>query len=102
MTNQERVEKAVAAALEQVNELLPEESRLEAHSETVLLGPSGRLDSMGLINLVVALEENLEREFQRQVQLADELSRENESDNPFTTVASLIARLQRTAEAQAW
>jgi acyl carrier protein len=53
-----RIEKAVFAAIEELNEFLPVALRKE--KETVL---SGALDSLQFVNLVVALEDQLRKEF---------------------------------------
>jgi len=46
-------------AIEEVNKLLPPEKQLLKSASTVLLGESGVLDSLGLINLIVAIEEQI-------------------------------------------
>ncbi len=58
--NKEDLAQTVIEAMEELNEQLPEESRLPKERETVLFGEDGLLDSMGIINLLVILEEKLE------------------------------------------
>ena len=56
--------------------------------ETVLLGEGGCLDSLGLVTLVVALEEAIEDRYSKVVALADEKAF-SEDRSPFRTVGSL-------------
>jgi acyl carrier protein len=62
-------------AIDAVNELLPEDRLLSKSTNTVLLGESGELDSMGFVNLVAAVEEQLERQFGIRYALVDEVMR---------------------------
>ena len=57
-------------------------------AETRLFGKEGALDSMGLVTLIVAVEQAIEDEFDESVALADEkaLSR---GRSPYRTVATL-------------
>ncbi len=59
-------------------------------SHTPLFGESGVLDSVGLVSLVVAVEQAIEDEQGVQVSLADEraLSQQN---SPYRTVGSLAS-----------
>jgi acyl carrier protein len=58
--NKEDLVQTIYEAMEELNEQLPEESNLPKEHETVLFGENGLLDSMGIINLLVILEEKLE------------------------------------------
>jgi acyl carrier protein len=55
---------------------------------TILFGPQGVLDSLGLVNLIVALEAALEDEFGVAVILTDERAM-SQTRNPFRTVGAL-------------
>lgn len=63
---------------------------IEPEPSTPLFGEAGVLDSVGLVSLVVAVEERLADELGIDVALADEraLSQRN---SPYRTVASLAA-----------
>lgn len=69
----EQVESVVNCAIDCVNELLPDDEPLSKERDTVVLGPDGRLDSMGFVNLVAAIEEQLEKQFGIKSVLGDEL-----------------------------
>jgi acyl carrier protein len=61
---------------------------LEKSPETPIHGAADGLDSLGLINFVVAVEENLERDIGIEIVLSDDRSL-SEEVNPFETVRSL-------------
>jgi hypothetical protein len=47
----------VYEAIDVVNQQLPAGRRLAKSPETILVGPGGALDSLGIVNMVVTLEE---------------------------------------------
>jgi len=88
VSNQERILQAIYAAVDEVNEQLPRGAALEKSPDTILFGKSGKLDSLALVGLIVAVEQNIQEEFGAAVTLADEraLSQKN---SPFKTIATL-------------
>ena len=60
----------------------------ELTEDTELFGPNGVLDSMGLVSLVVAVEQAVEENYGVRISLADEkaLSQHN---SPYRTIATL-------------
>ena len=87
MTNK-RIVHVIFDAIDELNYQLPEEQRLEKSIDTVLFGRAGRLDSLGLVNLIVEIEQKAEKEFGVTVTLADERAMSQKS-SPFRTVATL-------------
>ena len=75
-------------SIEEINRQLENEHQLEKSTNTVLFGENGKLDSLGLINLVVAVEQNIEDEFDVTITLADERAMSQET-SPFRTVGTL-------------
>ena len=67
----ERVQRLLYEAVDEVNLGLSAEERLPKSPEVVLAGDAGRLDSLGLINFVVAAERRLRQEFQAEVSLTE-------------------------------
>lgn len=57
------VRAVVDRVVDQLNSSLAPEQRLEKSPGTVLIGDAAVLDSLGLVNLVVALEQQIEHEF---------------------------------------
>jgi hypothetical protein len=54
------VEEALLAAVADVNEQLPKERRLAASPDAILCGDGSVLDSLGLLNFMLAAEQRLE------------------------------------------
>lgn len=83
-------EKLVSLIIETAGELGDDELSFsgELTPETRLFGEDGVLDSMGLVTLVVAVEQAIEDEFGRSIGLADEkaLSRKR---SPYRSVDAL-------------
>jgi acyl carrier protein len=71
MSIQERVRRVVEAAIDEVNLTLHHAERLGKTPDVRLVGDGGGLDSLGLVNLIVALEEKLKLEFRRDISLTD-------------------------------
>ena len=78
----------IYAAIDVVNDMEEDDMPLEKSPETKLFGTDGGIDSLSLINLVVAAEKIIETETGKTIALVQEdiMSMEN---NPFATVASL-------------
>ncbi len=57
---------------------------------TLLFGDAGLLDSVGLVSLIVAVEQEIENELDVSIVLADERAM-SQSSSPFRTVGALAA-----------
>lgn len=90
MEENERVVRAIFRAVDEVNEKLPGKERLERSLEAVLFGREGSLDSLGLVNLIVAVEEKIEEEFGTTITIADERAMA-QRNNPFRSVETLVS-----------
>ena len=75
-------------AIDELNEGLPAEEKLPKSLSTTLFGESGRLDSIGLVTLLVAVEQCVEEEIGVSITLADERAI-SQKNSPFRTVESL-------------
>ena len=75
--------------IDALNTELPDEERLEKSADAVLLGDSGTLDSVTLVNLIVAAEQKIEEELGVTISLADERAMSQES-SPLSTVGNLV------------
>jgi acyl carrier protein len=89
MMQQDKILSVVFNAVDEVNEQLPPERQLAKTSDTSLLGREATLDSLGLVNLVVATEQNIEEEFGVTLTLADERAM-SQSHSPFRTIGTLV------------
>lgn len=88
MTRNERVIQVIYTAIDEVNQDYPEEEQLEKSANTVLVGDSGTLDSLGVVTLITVIEQEVEDEFEAIITLADEDALSGES-SPFATVSTL-------------
>lgn len=102
MVDKSQVVSAVFAAIEELNEDLPSDAALEPASDTVLFGRGSRLDSLGLVNLIVAVEGSLADELDVEITLADEKAM-SQASSPFRTVDTLadyiVTSLEEAADA---
>lgn len=89
MKNKAKIIKILFTSIDEINNILPNEQQLEKSNDTVLFGDSGKLDSIGLINLIVAIEERIQDEFDMFITLADERAMSQKS-SPFKTIGSLV------------
>tara|TARA_B100002003_G_scaffold241297_1_gene262805 strand:+ start:444 stop:764 length:321 start_codon:yes stop_codon:yes gene_type:complete len=88
MTERDKILKSIYDAVDEVNEQLPEGQALEKSPDTVLLGESGKLESIDLVNILVATEENVEEAFGVPISITDERA-VSEEKSPFTTIETL-------------
>ena len=86
---EEKIRRAVYAAIDEVNQLRPLAERLEKSEQAVLLGVGSRLDSLSVVNLIVATEMNLEEAFGVSLDLADERAMA-QAESPYRTVGAFI------------
>ncbi len=100
MTTKQRVIQTIFEAVGEVNRMLSKEMQLEASVDTPLFGQSGKLDSLGLINLIVATEQALEKEYGVIINLADEkaMSQVNDIFKTVGTLANYLCRLLEVDE----
>ena len=91
---EEQVLRVVYGAIDEVNPQLPAERRLKKSPDTALFGHAGALDSLGLVNLIVAVEQAVEDELGVPVALADEKAM-SQNASPFRTVGTLADYVRR-------
>jgi acetyltransferase-like isoleucine patch superfamily enzyme/acyl carrier protein len=83
-----RVVALVLRAVVAVNEMLPSDSRLREDVSSSLAQPHGPLDSLGVINLLVAIEDEAELEYGRRPNLT-QIGSSSEDSSALSTVESL-------------
>lgn len=88
MILKEQLIPVIYQAIDEVNAVLPPEQQLEKSIHTVLFGQSGKLDSLGLVNLIVTTEQKVQENFGIAITLADEKAM-SQKNSPFRTVESL-------------
>jgi acyl carrier protein len=93
MSNDERITKAVFAAVDELNEQMPKAAQIEKDFNATLYGVSGKLESLDFVTLIMEVEEKINSEFGTEIAIADEnlLSKQK---SPFSTLGTLIEYLQ--------
>lgn len=92
--DQARVFEWLYAAVDEVNQQLRKAQRIDKSPGTLLTGEGGLLDSLGMLNLLVAIERRLEQQLGVSVTLADEESL-SQDPSPFRSLSSLAEHIQR-------
>ncbi len=89
MPNDERIAKAVYAAVDELNEQLPSGVHVDKALDAPLYGSTGKLESLDFVTLIMEVEEKINAEFGTDITIADEnlLSKEK---SPFSTLGTLI------------
>jgi acyl carrier protein len=86
--NFDEVMKVVLESVAELNLQLDASQQLELTPDTQLFGRGSRLDSLGLVNLIVLVEEKAADTFGKSVTIADERAMSQKS-SPFRTVRTL-------------
>ena len=90
MSENIRIRSAIYSALEELNQMSPPDQHIPAEEDAKLAGVGGRLDSLGLVNLIVLVEQKLEEQMCASISLMDgDLADGNISR--FESVGSLTA-----------
>ena len=91
---------AVFGAIDELNELRPPAERIDKSLDTPLTGENGPLDSLGFVNLIVAVEQRLDSVFTTSVSLLDDEMLDPTAGH-FRTVGALIDYLEQVRVRQA-
>ena len=83
-----QVEKILFELIEEMNELRPEDQKIAKEKSTQLFGEDGVLDSLEVVNLIVALEQRIQSDLDFAITLADEKAM-SQKRNPFRSIESL-------------
>jgi acyl carrier protein len=98
MVERDKIHGAVLRAIEQANELSVSGSALGTEESAVLLGEGSGLDSMGFVNFVVALEEEMNRLTDRPLDLVEKINAAEAHGQPISTVGQLTDFLCNVAQ----
>lgn len=79
-------------AFDETNAMLPSERQVEKSVETALYGPLSALDSLGLITLIVSIEQKIDERFGVGVTLAEDGDM-FQSGSPLTSVEALAEHI---------
>ncbi len=84
-----KVKKVVFNLIEEENELLPKNKKIEKLLNFELYGGKGKLDSLELVNFIVGLEQGIEDNFGITISLTDDKAM-SEKTSPFKTIETVI------------
>lgn len=82
------IEQIVLSAVEELNLQQPDDRQLEFSPDTQLFGRGSKLDSLGLVNLIVMVEEKIMDQLDAVITIADERAM-SQKHSPFRTIRSL-------------
>jgi D-alanine--poly(phosphoribitol) ligase subunit 2 len=88
MSIDNEVEQILFAAIREINEQLPSSQTIVADKSTLLFGRDGVLDSLTLVNLIVAAEQKVQETLNIAITLADDRAM-SQKNSPFKSVESL-------------
>ena len=90
-----KITDTIYSAIDIVNEEYLSDEKLKKSKTTKLMGEGAILDSLGLVTLIVEVENKIEENFSKTVVLADDraMSRKN---SPFKNVQSLASYISET------
>ncbi len=86
--NREDIERVVFGSVAELNASLPEKKRLPAAADTRLIGEGGRLDSIGLVDLILSVEQGINEAGGGALTIADEKAF-SQAQSPFLSLGSL-------------
>ena len=94
-----KILESVFKSIDEINHQITDPiNKLEKSEKTILFGDSlsngmSKLDSLGLVNFIIAVEQNIEDEFNISITLADERAM-SQKNSPFKDVFSLVRYLE--------
>ena len=88
MADKNKILQSIYAVVAETNEDQPAGGKLDASPDTQLFGAKGKLDSMGLVNFVVAVEQRINDDFAAAISVTDEKAM-SQRNSPFRTIGTL-------------
>ncbi len=84
-------------AVDEINEQLSKSKKIRKEPDSVLYGKEGKLDSLGLVNLIVSIEGIVDERMDKTITLADEKAM-SQNNSPFRTIETLAAYISTLTE----
>jgi acyl carrier protein len=78
----------IYSVIDEMNDSMATENPLQKQEDTILYGPGSELDSLGLVNLIVSVEQEISDKLGVSLVLADEKAL-SQKRSPFRTVGAL-------------
>ena len=93
MIDKEQIFQIIFSAIDEINKLSLSDRKLGKTADVKLYDKDGQLDSLMLVNLIVAIEQSIEEEFGVSLTIADEKAM-SQKKSPFRTSSSLAEHLE--------
>ena len=74
-------------SIDEYNNQINDKLKIRNSTNTILMGSKSNLDSLGLVNLLVIIEQNIEDEFDVSIAIADERAM-SQKHSPFRTIGT--------------
>lgn len=94
MPDHKNIVEMIFTTIDDLNELLPPAQQLEKSVDTVVFGADGKLDSLGLVTLIVAVEQKITETFNVTLTLADEKAM-SQRNSPFRSIGTLAGYIEQ-------
>jgi len=98
MNPQDRILHVLQTAAQKMAEVDLEGESLSCAPDTILLGDGARLDSMGFVNFIVAVEDSVEEEFGIFINLSEEIAGGTAGHETALTVHDLAVLLGKLVD----
>jgi len=85
--NNENIIEIIYLAIDDYNQINPNNVIIK-DPETLLYGKEGKLDSLGLVNLILSIEDRLLDKYSKNISLADDKAF-SERTSPFSNISTL-------------
>ena len=93
----EKITRVILEALTELNLQRPPEQQIPLAPDAVLSGDGGALDSLGLVTLILLVEQGAAERLGVQISLSDDRALSQE-ENPFGSANALAAYIARLVE----
>ena len=85
----QKITNLVFSVIDEINKESSKEVQIIKALDSVIYGSHGELDSLGLVNFVVAVEQKIEDVFGKSINLADDKAM-SQKNSPFQTVETFV------------
>jgi len=97
--NLDLITQQILDAIRDLNDQLPLDGRIEPSPDAALLAPEGKLDSLGVVNLILLVEERMANRLSTELSLTDDRTL-SQSQAVFRDVTSLATHIQLLIESR--
>lgn len=93
----ENIKQIIFDSIDELNQTSATGENVDKSEDIILYGKNGQLDSLGLVNLIVIIEQNIEDFFNCSITLADERAM-SQKNSPFKSINSLVEYISNLLE----